>query len=89
MSVRQVISFYHRALQQRKGEKKNPHGAEYINARFDLVSIFSLSATSFDGYFTFAGVYPASEFVVTVDVTVSLLECRVPKRSVVECSTLE
>lgn len=48
---------------------------------------FFLSAMSFDGYFTFGGVYRASEFVVTV-VTVSSLECRVPKRSVVECSTL-
>lgn len=72
-----------------KKKKKAPWCWQYINARFDFVSIFFffLSAMSFDGYFTFGGVYRASEFVVTV-VTVSSLECRVPKRSVVECSTL-
>lgn len=45
------------------------------SARFIIFFFFSfvfISATSFDGYFRFAGVYRARELVVTVDVTLFL-----------------
>lgn len=87
--MRQVV-FITVHYNKEKVKKKNPHGADRISMHASALIaffFFFLSAMSFDGYFTFGGVYRASEFVVTV-VTVSSLECRVPKRSVVECSTL-
>lgn len=58
------------------------------SARFIFSFVF-ISATSFDGYFRFAGVYRARELVVTVDVTTFSAECAVREHNVTECTTLE